>query len=91
MNEIAEQIYNNHQNNLTKDYKWSFHVNKYNEAILAIKDGWNYPVSQMWDDSLSRNKNMKDFYEYLGKRLEILLNAHIGLSNEELQERYKNE
>lgn len=91
MNEIAEQVYTNHNNNLTKDYKWCFYINKYNDANLAIQDGWNYPISQLWDDSLSRNEKMKDFYRYMGERIAILLNGHIGLSNEELKERYKNE
>lgn len=97
MNEVAENIIEIFNKNLTyfENIKWCSFYNKYNEQHLCFKDNWNYIVSNLvskdlTDDRAINCKKLKPFYEWLGERIELLLNLNTGLSNEELKELLEN-
>lgn len=97
MDEVSEQILNLYENklNVLENIEWTSYPNKYDDQYLCIKDSWNFPVTDLSDGTLTNNagerKQFKHFYSWLGKRIYLALNLVRGLSNEELEEKVKNE
>lgn len=88
--DIAEQILNIYKQDHLKDLTYISFPNKYDDQFLSFKDShWNFPLCNLWDNTVSREKDFKDFYAYLGKRIALCLNLQQGKSNEELQEEYE--
>ena len=94
MVEVNEQILDifSKDKSYFENVTWTSFPNKYNDQNLSFKDGhsvWNFPICNLQDGTLCYGnigkRDLKDFYEYIGERIELALNLVRGKSNEELK------
>jgi len=96
LNEVANQVVDIFKNNkdFFEDCEWTAYYNKYNEEVLAFKDGWNFQVSNLSDECLTDNlyinaQKLEPFYTWLGERISLCLNLMRGETNEQLKLEYE--
>lgn len=90
MDEVSQQILDLfNTSNVFEKVEWVSFPNKYDNQYLSFKDGWNFPVCDLNDETLGSKKEFKQFYRWLGERIALCLNLQQNKSNEDLRREYE--
>lgn len=87
--DIDKQVIKLFKQGVFDNIEWTSYPNKYDDQYLSFVDSWNFPVANLNDNVLGDKKELKEFYRWLGERIELTLNLNKGLTNKQLKEQYE--
>lgn len=87
--DIDKQVIELFKQGIFDNIEWTSYPNKYDDQYLSFVDNWNFPVANLNDNVLGDKKELKEFYQWLGERIQLTLNLNKGLSNKQLKEQYE--